>query len=70
MFLEISPDNSTWTTVGSFTNTNTGSLTIGLNLTNTNAGQLSVFVPPNYYTRLRTNGTGTFTYISGVEQSF
>ena len=70
VFLETSPDNSVWTEVGRAVNTNTGSLTIGLNITNTNAMTLAGFITRNYYVRLRTTGSGTITYISGQETTF
>lgn len=71
VFLEISADGSTnWVELNRFTNGNSGSLTIGLNLTQTNTGTVSGSVPLGYSVRLRTaNGTGTptFTYRSGQE---
>lgn len=70
VFLETSPDNSTWTEVSRIENGNTGSLTVGLNLTQTVASQVSSMVPTGYYARLRTNGTATFTYVIGQEIYF
>jgi phage-related tail fiber protein len=69
VFLEISPDNSNWTEISRFTNGNTGTLTIGLNITQTNTGAVSGYVPAGYYRRLRTSATGspTITYRSGQE---
>jgi hypothetical protein len=61
ILLQTSPDNTTWATMASFTNGNTGSLTIGLNLTQTAAQQLSCFVPATYYVRLTSSGTATST---------
>lgn len=72
VFLEISPDNITYTEVGRFVNGNTGTLTIGLNTTDTKSSQLSAYVPKSYYVRLRqtSSGTPTITYISGQETLF
>lgn len=70
VFLETSPDNSTWTTILSGTSGNTGALTIGLSLTSTGTVTLSGFVPANYYARIRTantTGTPSFSYRSGLE---
>lgn len=69
VFLEISSNGSTWLTVGTFSNGNTGTLTIGLSLINTQSGQLSFLVPAGYQVRLRTTSTGspTITYVSGFE---
>jgi hypothetical protein len=66
-FLETSPNNATWTEVTRFTNGNTGSLTIGLNLTQTITGQLDAYVPPTYWCRIRTTGNATVTYLTGQE---
>lgn len=57
-------------TVNSATNGNTGSLTIGLNLTQTGTVTLSGIIPAGKYVRLltaNTTGTPTFTYRSGQE---
>lgn len=70
VFLETSPNNSTWTEIGRFSNGNTGTLTIGLNTTQTLSAQISTYVPANYYVRLRTNGTATMSYITGQEILF
>ena len=67
VYLETSPNNSTWTTVTEFTNGNTGTLTIGLALAQTLAGQITAYVPAGYYVRLRSTGTATNTYITGQE---
>jgi hypothetical protein len=69
-YLETSPDNATWTTVGQVVNTNTGTLTLGLNLTSTNSGNLYGMVPQGYWARIRTSnvtGTPTFSYLIGYE---
>lgn len=68
IFLETSADGSTnWTELSRFSNGNTGTLTIGLNLTQTVTAELSGYVPAGYYIRLRTTGTGTITYRAGRE---
>lgn len=73
VFLEIAT-NSAFTTgvqeIGRTVNGNTGTLTIGLNLTQNTTGTVGGFVPAGYYCRLRTDntvGTPTFTYRSGQE---
>lgn len=65
--LQTSPNNSTWTTVATQINNNTGSLTIGLNTSNVQSGSLTGFVPMGYYMRLSTSGTSAFVYVSGME---
>lgn len=72
-FLEIAT-NSGFTTgvqeVCRFVNGNTGTLTIGLNLTQNCTGGLNGFIPAGYFCRIRTantTGTPTFTYRSGQE---
>ena len=72
VYLEISPTSgfSTVQNVGSFTNSNTGTLTIGLNTVQISTANLGTVVPAGYYVRLRTSnslGTPTFTYQSGQE---
>lgn len=73
LILEIAT-NSAFTTgvqeLGRFVNGNTGTLTVGLNITQDVTGQINGYVPANYWTRLRTvntSGTPTFTYKSGQE---
>lgn len=62
--LQISPNGSApWTSVGQIYNSNTGTLTIGLNTTQINGSQLSILLPPNYYWQMATtNITGSPTY--------
>lgn len=57
-------------TIQQFTNANTGSLAIGLNLTQTITGTLSGFAPAGVWEELVTTnntGTPTFTYQNGQE---
>lgn len=73
VFLEYADDSGFTTNVVSvnqFSNANTGSLTIGLNLTQTLTGTLSGMIPEGKYVRLRTanvTSTPTFTYRTGQE---
>lgn len=68
VFFEVSANGTSgWAEVGRFTNGNTGTLTIGLNLTQTVGGTLVGMIPPGYFARLRTTGTATITYRSGQE---
>lgn len=67
VYLETSPDNSIWTEAGQSVNTNSGTLTVGLNLTQVSTATLCCMVPKGYWVRLRTTGTGTVTYRSGQE---
>lgn len=64
VLLEISPNGSTgWIAITPVSNSNLGSLTIGLNTTQTGGYQLITDLPPGYYYRLTTtNNTGTPTY--------
>lgn len=73
VILEIA-DNSGFTTnvqeLNRCANTNTGTLTIGLNLTQTVTATLGGVVPPGKYYRLRTvntTGTPSFTFRSSQE---
>lgn len=65
--LRISPDGSTWTTIGQIVNENSGSLVIGVAINNTNGSQVTADVPLGWYVKLETSGTGTFTYLFGQE---
>lgn len=73
VFLEIASDSGFTTNVqelSRFVNSNSGTLTIGLNLIQALTGTMSGFVPSGYYCRLRTANTvstPTFTYRSGQE---
>lgn len=56
--------------VARVSNSNTGSLTIGLNLNDTSGGVLTGYIPAGYYRRLSTHnttGTPTYTYVCGQE---
>jgi len=69
--LQTSPDNITYTTVQQLTNANSGSLTIGLNITNTNGAVLSAVLPPNYYYKLvsaATTGSPTFSVLTSSQE--
>lgn len=74
--LEIASDSgftSNVQTLSQFTNSNSGTLTIGLNITQTNTAVLTGYIPTGYYARLRTiNNTGspTYTFKSGQELLF
>lgn len=69
IFLEVSPDGaSNWVEIGHVSNGNTGTLTIGLNITQTLAGCIAGMIPAGYYGRLRQTGTAaSYTYKSGQE---
>lgn len=72
-FLEYADDSGFTTNVVEvcrFVNSNSGTLTIGLNLVQAVTGTLSGFIPTAKYCRIRTAntvGTPTFTYRSGQE---
>lgn len=73
VFLEMAT-NSGFTTgvqeLGRFVNGNTGTLTIGLNISQNCTGNLNGYVPAGNYVRIRTEntvGTPTFNYRSGQE---
>lgn len=73
VFLEYADDSGFTTSVVEvcrFVNGNTGTLTVGLNLTQNVTGSLSGFIPTGKFVRLRTAntvGTPTFNYRSGQE---
>lgn len=73
IFLEIASDSGFTTNVQElcrFVNGNTGTLTIGLNLTQNCTGTLSGYIPVAYYCRLRTAntiGSPIFNFRSGQE---
>jgi len=69
-FLEYADDSGFTTNVkeiGRSTNGNTGTLTIGLNITQTNTATITGLVPSGKYYRIRTTGTGTQTFRSAQE---
>lgn len=69
VFLEISPDNSVWTTVNSAGVTRALSVAITIGLNDINYYNLQCMVPIGYYTRLRgvTSGGATLAFTSGQE---
>lgn len=73
VFLEIASDSAFTTNlqeVGRTINGNTGSLTLGLNITQNATCTVGGYVPAGYYVRLRTantSGTPTFAYRGGQE---
>lgn len=68
--LQSSPDNITYTEIGRFSNGNSGTLTIGLNLVNTQIGQVVGAIPAGYYVKLVPSGTATNTFVIGQESTF
>jgi hypothetical protein len=62
-FLEISSDNTTWTTISQATNAITMSVSSGTMIDLDVRG----IVLKNYYIRIRTSGTATLTYRLGRE---
>lgn len=70
VFLEISPNNSSWTEVGRITNGQVITLAITLNSVQTYSGQLIAYIPAGYYARLRsanTTGAPAYTWLAGQE---
>jgi len=69
VFLEISSNNSTWTTIAGGGNTQTLSVAISLGINTTQLQNLQCEVPAGYWVRLRTvtSGGGTTTFSSGQE---
>lgn len=71
VYLEISPNNSTWTTIS-----RSGISIQGVLSTSGNTQTVSGFVPASYYVRIRTAATGAnsgsavFTYQNGQENSY
>lgn len=63
--MQISPDNITYTTMGTQTNNSTGGLTIGLSLVNAQGTQMFAYIPRGYYFKLVTSGTASFSLASG-----
>lgn len=53
--------------ISRFVNGNTGTLTIGLNITQNATGAISGMIPAGAYARIDTTGTATFTYRSAQE---
>lgn len=70
VILQSSPDNSTWTTICTAVNGNTGSLTIGLNTLNSQTVQMIGAIQPNYFYRLSSSGTATMSVVGGREIAF
>jgi len=73
VFLETYSDSGCTTgtqEITRFVNGNTGTLTVGLNLTQNVTGTITGYVPAGKYVKIRTantSGTPTFTYRSGQE---
>lgn len=68
VILQMSPTSGgTYATIGTLTNGNTGTLTIGLNLTQTQSAVLSCVIPAGYYVKLVSTGTATNTIVSQQE---
>lgn len=65
--LQTSPDGTTYTTMATATNNNTGSLTIGLNTSQAQAGDLVATVPPGYFYKIVSSGTSTFSLLQVQE---
>jgi len=62
VFLEYSPNGSTWTTIGQVTHQiDAGVMIIA------ETKQIGGYIPAGYYVRLRTSGTATITYVTGQE---
>lgn len=70
VYLDASPDGTTWTEMGHVTNTFAATLGLTLGATITQDCCLSSEVPTGptgWYYRLRTSGTATISYIHGME---
>lgn len=74
VYLEWSADGTSgWTRAALVPFSNSGSLTIGLNLTQINGATATLTLPPNYWWRLRTNnviGTPTYTFTGGSKITY
>lgn len=70
VFLEISPNNSTWTTINACGQSET--LGVGVSVTRTMLYNVQGDVPAGYYCRLRSvlTGGGSITYSSGQETTY
>lgn len=73
MVLEICATNSAtgsaWSTIDTFTNAQTVTLAIALNLVQTSTSSLRGFVPAGYFARVRSiSATGTVTYSTTITQ--
>lgn len=68
--LQSSPDNSTWTTICTAVNGNTGALTLGLSTLNSQTVQMIGAIPPTYFYRLSSSGAASMAVIGGREISF
>lgn len=62
-----STSGGTYITIATLTNGNTGTLTIGLNITQTQAAVLTGFIPAGYYVKIVSTGTATNTLVSQQE---
>lgn len=66
--LQMSPTSGgTYVAVNTVSNGNTGSLTLGLNLTQTQLAVLLAFVPAGYFVKLVSTGTATNTIVNQQE---
>jgi len=70
VLVQTSPDNITYTTIGTMTNNNTGTLTVGLNTSQAQSSAISFMLPRNYYFKLVSSGTSTITSLAGQQILF
>jgi len=74
VYLEISANGSTnWLSHGKILVGNTGTLTVGLNITEAGGAGVTAMVPAGYYWRARTNnvtGTPTYVFTGGSKATF
>jgi hypothetical protein len=72
IFLEISPDGTTWTTIQSAGTAQTLTVSLSLGLNTTTTYNVTGWIPLNWYCRLRTvtSGGATATLANGQEVMF
>lgn len=67
IYLESSTNGTTWVEEDRMVNSNSGALTIGLNLVQSQTGALSAVIPAGVQVRVRSTGTATNVLVSSVE---
>lgn len=67
IYLESSTNGTTWVEEDRMVNSNSGALTIGLNLVQSQTGALSAVIPAGTQVRVRSTGTATNVLVSAVE---
>ena len=70
ILVQTSPDNITYTTVGTMSCGSTGTVVVGLNTNNTQSSSITIAVPRTGYFKLVSSGSATISALSGQQELF